>query len=273
MTTSENKNQIYKCLAIGINYTNYQKYKLKGCYNDVISITRIISTYYKCPSKNIVRLIDGDMRYRPTKDNIILGIRWLLCARCNIDGFYTCLHQYPHKPGTNLSFHYSGHGLQVRDISGDEADNMDECIVPLDFIKKGYISDDYLYKNLCEPVPTNVSLYVTMDMCASETSLDLKYTGANGTSFTRNNKNDTTGNVIQISTSLDGKSSADMKFDNKFYGAGTFVLLEVLREYKYNISGNVLVEKMNEKLKNIYPQYCKLSYGRLEYDKNKRFYS
>lgn len=263
---------IFKCLAIGIDYKNYPKYKLQGCYNDVMAITGMLSKYFHCKPSHILRLIDGDIRHKPTKDNIILGIKWLLCSKCNTNGIYTCSHNYPHKPNTKIAFHYSGHGSQSVDKSNDEYDNMDECLVPLDFLKNGYISDDQLHDILVTRVPKNVTLYATMDMCNSETSLDLKYTENANRKIVNNRQQDTVGNVVQISTSLDGKSSADMKFNNKFFGAGTKVLLEVMMEHKYNITGQNLVNSMNEKLKLVYDQQARLSYGSISYNKNKYFF-
>ena len=47
---------------------------------------------------------------------------------------------------TEIFFHYSGHGSQIRDVaSGDELDGRDEIIVPLDFRRAGIITDDDLF--------------------------------------------------------------------------------------------------------------------------------
>lgn len=41
-----------------------------------------------------------------------------------------------------------GHGGSVRDTSGDEADNMDETMVPVDYTKAGQITDDEILKEV-----------------------------------------------------------------------------------------------------------------------------
>jgi hypothetical protein len=46
------------------------------------------------------------------------------------------------QPGDSLFFHYSGHGSQVVDHSGDEEDGLDETICPVDFKSAGQIIDD-----------------------------------------------------------------------------------------------------------------------------------
>lgn len=41
-----------------------------------------------------------------------------------------------------------GHGGSVRDTNGDEADNMDETIVPMDYTSAGQITDDVILKEV-----------------------------------------------------------------------------------------------------------------------------
>lgn len=41
-----------------------------------------------------------------------------------------------------------GHGGSVRDTNGDEADNMDETLVPVDYTKAGQITDDVILKEV-----------------------------------------------------------------------------------------------------------------------------
>lgn len=50
---------------------------------------------------------------QPTKANIYQGIRWLMTDL---------------RPGDSLIFHYSGHGSQQPDYSGEEADGMNETL-------------------------------------------------------------------------------------------------------------------------------------------------
>ena len=41
-----------------------------------------------------------------------------------------------------------GHGGSVKDTSGDEADNMDETLVPVDYRRTGQITDDVILKEV-----------------------------------------------------------------------------------------------------------------------------
>lgn len=45
--------------------------------------------------------------------------------------------------------HYSGHGGSVMDKSGDEEDNKDETMIPVDYMKSGQIKDDEILKEVC----------------------------------------------------------------------------------------------------------------------------
>ena len=63
-------------------------------------------------------------------------------------------------------FHYSGHGSQVIDVSGDEPDGKDETICPHDFATEGMILDDDLRK-VFSSLPAGVHLDVILDSCHS----------------------------------------------------------------------------------------------------------
>ena len=60
------------------------------------------------------------------------------------------------QPNDSLFLHYSGHGSQVRDRSGDEDDNQDEVIMPVDFESAGVISDDVLKALISKKLPKGV---------------------------------------------------------------------------------------------------------------------
>lgn len=84
--------------------------------------------------------------------------------------------------GDIIVFHYSGHGQQMRDLSGDELDGRDETIVPFDapikFVKNEYegerhLSDDELELLLGElrlKLGSSGSLTVIFDACHSGTA-------------------------------------------------------------------------------------------------------
>ncbi|CAM9709421.1 unnamed protein product, partial [Choristocarpus tenellus] len=79
------------------------------------------------------------------------------------------------KAGDSLFMHYSGHGGSMADDNGDEADNKDETIVPVDYTSAGQIRDDEVLKELVASLPEGVTLTVVMDCCHSGSILDLPY--------------------------------------------------------------------------------------------------
>lgn len=69
-------------------------------------------------------------------------------------------------PGDRVAIHFSGHGSQVPDLTGDEQDGWDECYCPWDVRTSGPLRDDTLY-HLFQQRAEDVRLYVIADCCHS----------------------------------------------------------------------------------------------------------
>jgi hypothetical protein len=111
---------------------------------------------------------------QPTKENILIKLRDLVSKSAN----------------TDIVFTYAGHGSQLKDslisgitnfTPGDEKDNLDETIVPLNYLgdpvtKKGggQIRDDELKKVLLDLHPT-ARFTGIFDSCHSGSILDLPF--------------------------------------------------------------------------------------------------
>lgn len=143
-----------KALLIGIN--DYAPGgaggpDLRGCVNDVRDFANTLN------AMSIVPAVPSNMRIltdaRATRAAILSSFRWLLTGA---------------KRGDVLVFYYSGHGSQVVDVSGDEADRRDETICPHDYASAGMIKDDDL-RSLLAALPPGVNLDVVMDSCHSGT--------------------------------------------------------------------------------------------------------
>ncbi|KAJ1656894.1 Ca(2+)-dependent cysteine protease [Dispira simplex] len=150
-----------RALLIGINYIG-QRHALKGCINDVLNIKRFITEFYNFRECDMVVLTDNnpDPRCQPTRANIIRAMHWLVAnARAN-DSFF---------------FHFSGHGSQVVDTSGDEIDGYDETILPVDHRTTGQIVDDDMNSIMVRPLPPGARLTAIFDSCHSGTALDLPF--------------------------------------------------------------------------------------------------
>lgn len=57
----------------------------------------------------------------------------------------------------------SGHGGQVKDVSGDEDDGYDECIYPVDYKQTSHILDDDLHAIMVRPLPAGCRLTAIFD--------------------------------------------------------------------------------------------------------------
>eukprot|EP00928_Gymnodinium_smaydae_P098806 TRINITY_DN9267_c0_g1_i6.p1 TRINITY_DN9267_c0_g1~~TRINITY_DN9267_c0_g1_i6.p1 ORF type:complete len:340 (-),score=59.73 TRINITY_DN9267_c0_g1_i6:153-1172(-) len=147
-----------RALMVGINYVGSSA-QLSGCHNDVETMRRYLVTQGYQDS-DFKFLLDDGKHESPTLRNIEKGIEWL------VDGA---------SASDSLFFHYSGHGTQIEDQDGDEADGMDEALCPVDFETSGMLRDDDLYKTLVKPLGEGVHLTCLIDCCHSATVLDLPY--------------------------------------------------------------------------------------------------
>ena len=57
------------------------------------------------------------------------------------------------RKGDVLFFHFSGHGGQVPDKTGHEADGWNETVIPVDHDRAGQITDDVLFGTLVYKLP------------------------------------------------------------------------------------------------------------------------
>lgn len=138
-----------RALLIGVNLYKIAGADLRGCVNDVRNIEPALKKYYGFKAANISVLTD----YDATKSKIEKGIRDLIRGS---------------KAGDVLYLHYSGHGSNVEDTSGDEPDRRDEIMCPTDLNWKKPLTDDWL-RTQFDKVKPGVNLTVVMDCCHSGT--------------------------------------------------------------------------------------------------------
>jgi len=150
-------------LIICINY--FRTYnELNGCINDGVHIINFLKNRLKFKDSEIRFLNDrATTEIKPTKDNIIGQLK-KVANEINATNDHV-----------ELFIHYSGHGTQVKDVNNDELNIYDEVIVPLDYKREGYISDDVMFSILNSITNTKCRLMAIFDCCNSGTILDLKY--------------------------------------------------------------------------------------------------
>jgi hypothetical protein len=142
-----------KAFLVGLNRYPDPRNNLKGCVNDVLLMAKTLREQYGFSGSSDIQLLTDE---RATIAGIRKGLEWLVR-----ESF----------AGDSIVFHYSGHGAQVRDVSGDElSDNLDEIICPYDMDWDNPFTDDDLAE-ICKEVPKDVLLTVILDCCHSGTGL------------------------------------------------------------------------------------------------------
>ncbi len=217
-------------LHIGIDYEGSDS-ELFGCENDAHNMKKLTKDILGYKEENITMMTDNTL-VLPTRENIMKHLH-MMADRTNTENV------------KELFITYSGHGSYLHDTSGDESDKRDECIIPLDHKKSGYIKDDDL-NTVLSKINERVKVILLIDACHSGTMLDLRYVA--GDKFvTENEKCGVRCNCVMISGCLDTQVSMDVyNFNNsgKYSGAMTSALLLVLERFKYNIGFWQLLKNM-----------------------------
>ena len=215
-----------KALLIGINYYSVPGNTLNGCINDIKNMSTILTSKFGYDASNVTMLRDDatTLSMMPTRANMLAQLNALIAASANY---------------SEIWIHYSGHGSQVIDRNGDEKDGLDEVIVPVDFRKNGYITDDTLRDILSK---SKCRTFILLDSCHSGTGCDLEwsfeYTG-NGFVRTQNNRATISNTqIFMISGCKDSQTSADIydTTDKQYEGAFTDMFLKALKQNNYNVS-------------------------------------
>ncbi|KAJ8592891.1 hypothetical protein M405DRAFT_642555 [Rhizopogon salebrosus TDB-379] len=135
-----------KALCVGINYKG-QRRELQGCINDVHNMKRFLTSHWGYREGDVVTLIDdtNNPRQMPTRRNILDAMRWLVKDA---------------HPRDALFFHYSGHQGQ---FPGENEDEIDELIYPVDYKKAGIINDNDMYRIMVKSLPVGCRLTAIFD--------------------------------------------------------------------------------------------------------------
>jgi len=142
-------------LLIGID--TYSKSPLSSCVADAMAMKRLLVDVYKFPEGNVHLLTNNDAN----KTGIFRAIQEDLIQKVSaVD---------------QVVFYFSGHGTQVHDFNGDEEDNMDEALCPVNIFDASpvqadqYITDDELGELLGQVRSKAAKLTAIIDSCHSGT--------------------------------------------------------------------------------------------------------
>ena len=210
-------------MLIGINYTALSC-SLKGCIDDSINMRAMLIDAYGYSPSNIIMLRDDDPTRMPTRANMLAALNLMASQSANL---------------SEVVIHYSGHGSQVTLASSNNPGHIDQVIVPCDFPKAGFITDEQLFVIL-QNFKCRTLLF--FDSCNSGSVCDLQYSFlyANNTlsRFSASTKQiPNNPNILMMSGCKDNQTAADTYDRTKaeYVGAFTDVLIECLRNAEHNI--------------------------------------
>eukprot|EP00919_Chromeraceae_sp_WS-2016_P073317 GHVR01173345.1.p1 GENE.GHVR01173345.1~~GHVR01173345.1.p1 ORF type:complete len:500 (+),score=113.87 GHVR01173345.1:35-1501(+) len=210
-----------RAVIIGINYYDQPSLGLKGCVNDAKNMYKAVTTKYGFNPTDVAVLTDepGFSGNKPTMSNITTAIEQMVLNA---------------QAGDCFIFTFAGHGSQIPDKSGREADGLCETIICSDYDTQSganQITDDELYNTLVKPLPEGAKLFCIFDCCHSGSALDLPHF-ADPPVF-RMWKEDVGSlhsacDAVMISGCQDDQTSADGSFKGCPGGALTQSLLNVM---------------------------------------------
>mmetsp|Transcript_17437 Transcript_17437/g.25029 ORF Transcript_17437/g.25029 Transcript_17437/m.25029 type:complete len:311 (+) Transcript_17437:519-1451(+) len=162
----KSRSSLYKALVVSITYVGSSN-RLYAPEKDLWTMIKILRNEFGYQYSDIRVLTDvsidqASAQYyesvrAPTAGNIVKGMEW---TTENATGHST------------LFFYFSGHGIQVKDHTGEEDDGMNECLVASDDY---FISDDTIRSVLVNRVPLRARLACMVDSCHSGNCADLTY--------------------------------------------------------------------------------------------------
>jgi hypothetical protein len=270
-----------RAVLIGINKYQVPGADLRGCVNDVNNLQKALTDHYGFASKDITMLTD----HKATKKAMQAAIQKLVAGG---------------KKGDVLLLHYSGHGSNVPDDNGDEADKRDEILCPTDLDWKDPLRDDWLRKAFDKLKP-GVSLTVIMDCChsgtntrailpldapikerylpspwdlvAAESGRKLRGVVTSELRVSSRAKRKQTDTVhadiceLLITGCRDTQTSADAFIKGTYNGALTYFLVESIQESKGKLSYRELHKRTLAKLKGEYDQVPQLEGNQKKFDR------
>jgi len=214
-----------KAVLVGINYESNPNARLYGCINDINSMGDVLVDAFGYSLENITKLRDDSQQSSlvPTRANILTRLSQLVRDSANCEEIW---------------FHYSGHGAQIYDRSGDERDGLDEIIVPLDYATNGIITDDEIFNILRFSRCRTILLF---DSCCSGTVCDLQwqfdYMNNGQVKVLNTSRALANPNIMCFSGARDNQFAADAysRDQRQAVGAFTHAFITCLRQNNMNV--------------------------------------
>lgn len=246
-----------RALSVGINYPN-SPHRLRGCVNDSHTIVKMLKENYGFKNEEITVILDEDATAKRIREELIKLVSGT-------------------KPGDIIFFHYSGHGTQIMDDSGDEVDGLDEVICPVDFDWSTKVIRDDELRRIFNVIPYGVNATIFLDCCNSggglnhvneyqSTGLPESRTFDPAIRFIPPPKEiadqiDRTVNVpkkrnlaraaenhsiVLISGARAHQTAADAHINGKYQGATTHYLYETVKQYQGKVTYKQIADHLND---------------------------
>lgn len=149
-----------RAVLVGVSYTGTAVH-LGGSVHDIVAMRKVLERLDFDPEWILCLTEDqSDVLYRPTYQNILTAMRWL------VEGVV---------PGDVLFFHFSGHGAQLQDVDATEENMVDDAVCPVDLQQAGPITDNQMFELLVRDLPSGVRLTILVDCCIPGPTANLPF--------------------------------------------------------------------------------------------------
>lgn len=147
-------------LLVGCNYVGSDG-KLLNSHDDVKIMKDYIVNVHGFPEDRdyMTVLMDDGKHRKPTHGNIIQALKTIAIRST---------------PGDAVFIQFSGHGGRISDLSA-ETECYDEVFVPIDFQRKGLISEKTVIRSLIMNLAENVTVTMLLDSCDTGFVFDMPY--------------------------------------------------------------------------------------------------
>ncbi|HSK08416.1 MAG TPA: caspase family protein [Vicinamibacterales bacterium] len=236
-----------RALLVGINRYPDPAHRLRGCVNDVRQLRGVLRDNYGFDRPDSLAVLVDEAATTAA----IRGELARLTTRA--------------RAGDILVFHYSGHGSQVPDTTGDETtDGLDEILCPYDLDWNDPLTDDDLAV-VVQALPAGAHLAVVLDCCHSGTGLRGPAPGAHpprrkclagpgraggGGRARRFGEQAVAAGAVLLAGCRANQTSADAFIGGAYQGAHTWALCRVLGAHAFQASYERLVGDMRLLLRN-----------------------
>lgn len=225
-----------RAILMGLNYKGTPLEVLRGAQRDVIDMFALLTRDLGFDPRNVTILTDDAVTASTLQ-------KPFLAPTCEtVESLIT---GWSSRAGDkdSLFLHFSGHGAQVKDEDGDEADGLDEALM----LSDRPMVDDALLHVLTGPMTHDPRVFALVDSCHSGTVLDLKFTmGADGKIARDERRAPVRGTLTCLAAADDAEEAADARSADGFVGVLSYAFRKVLKAHPKGLTYRGLLRGVSE---------------------------